>query len=86
MCPYAYAVHIDSMTKRDLWVPGPNSLLDFYGLRMAVLIPAFLRTNKEGVDVVFSQKLIPVTAMTVLCLVCSSQAIQGGPGDVDTSG
>lgn len=36
---------------------------------MIDFVPSLLRADEESVDVVFVQKLVPVTAMTGLCLV-----------------
>ncbi len=42
--------------------------------------------DEKSVDVVFVQKLVPVPAVTVLCLVGSLQTVQSGSWDVDASG
>lgn len=43
--------------------------MDFGGLGVLVFVPFVWRADEEGVDVVFPEKFVPVTAMAVLRLV-----------------
>lgn len=64
-----YTVHVNGIPKRNLRDPGSISFLDFGGLGKVSFVPFLLRADEERVNVVFEQKLAPVTAVTVFCLV-----------------
>lgn len=67
--PCTYTVHVSDISKGNLRVPGSISFLDFGGVSVVSFALFFLRANEESVDIVFTQKLISVTAVSVLCLV-----------------
>lgn len=67
--PCTYTVHVNDVPKGNLWVPGSIRFLDFGGLRGVNFVPFLLRADEERVDVVFEQKLVPVTAVTIFYLV-----------------
>lgn len=71
MYPCTYTVHVNDVSKGQLWVPRSICFLDFGGLSKVKFVPFLLRADEESVDVVFEQKLAPVTAMALFCLVGS---------------
>lgn len=73
-----YTVHVNGIPKCKLWGPGSISLQDFGGLSV-VNFSLFLRIDEESVDVVFEQKLVPVTAVASFGLVEASQTVQSCP-------
>lgn len=46
---------------------------------MVNFVPFLLRADEESVDVVFEQKLVPVTAMTIFYLIGPFQTVQSRP-------
>lgn len=74
--PFTYTVHVNDVPKGCLWSPCSVRFLDFGQLLMVSFVPVLLRADEESVDVVFVQKLVPVSAVTILCLVGALQTVQ----------
>ncbi len=74
--PCTYAVHVNGVPKGHLLVPGSTCFQDLGGLSMINFVPFLLRADEESVDFVFEQKLVPVMAMAIFCLVGSFKTVQ----------
>lgn len=77
--PCTYAIHVNDAPKGHLWVPASIRFQDFGGLSVVSFVPFLLRADEESVDVVFEQKLAPVTAMAIFCLVGAFKTVQSRP-------
>lgn len=74
-----YTVHVNDVPKGNLWVLGSNSFVDLRGLVKISVVHFFLRADEKCVNIVLQQKLIPVSAESIFCLVGTLETIQSRP-------
>lgn len=76
---FTYAVHVNGVPKRNLLIPTLMGFVDFWSSTKVSSLGFFIGADEESVDVVLEQKLVPISSVSILCLVGGLQTIESRP-------
>lgn len=81
-----YTVHVNGIPKWNIRVPTAMGFVDFWRSIEVNAVGFLVRADEESVDIVLQQKLVPISAMSVLGFIGALQTIKSRPRNVDASG